>query len=373
MTSRRNANVRNEKGNPLPNARRAHLPLTLRDVTIPNRIWMSPMCQYSAGNDGLPTDWHLIHYGARAVGGIGLILVESTAIGPQHRSTRADLGIWNEAQALAHRRLTSVITDAGAVPAVQLQCAGRKGSHHRPWENGGQNGAVPPQAGGWTPLAPSPIPFGDLTTPREASHDDIEEVIASFAHAAAMAELAGYQAVEIHAGHGYLLHQFLSPVTNQRTDHYGGTLENRMRLALRVAESVRTAFPQGKPVFVRITATDWVDGGIMIDEALQFAKELSVIGIDLLDVTSGALLPTAPPPSRVGVNVDFARTLKDASGLPVAPVGSIGAHDLIDDILTRGDSDAVFVGRPLLRDPYFALRNPELETADWPRQYHRAL
>ena len=349
------------------------MPITLRDVTIANRIWMSPMCQYSANDDGLPTDWHLVHYGARAMGGVGLILVESTAIGPHHRSTRADLGIWNEQQALAHRRLTSFMTEAGVIPAAQLQCAGRKGSHHRPWESGGQNGAVLPESGGWTPLAPSPIPFGDLATPREASLDDIEEVIASFAHPAAMSDLAGYEAVEIHAGHGYLLHQFLSPLANQRTDRYGGTLENRMRLALRVAEAVRAEFPQGKPVFVRITATDWADGGLTIDEALQFAKELSVIGIDLLDVTSGALLPTAPPPAREGVNVEFARMLKDASGLPVAPVGSIGAHELIEGVLDRGDSDAVFVGRPLLRDPYFALRRPDLDTAAWPRQYHRAL
>ena len=365
--------IRTREGNQLLNARKAHQPITLREVTIANRIWMSPMCQYSARDDGIPTDWHLVHYGARAVGGVGLILVESTAIAPHHRSTRADLGLWNEQQALAHRRLTSFMTEAGTTPAVQLQCAGRKGSHDRPWESSGQNGAVPPESGGWTPLAPSPIAFGELTTPRQANLEDIEEVIASFAHAAAMADLAGYQAVEIHAGHGYLLHQFLSPLANRRTDHYGGTMENRMRLALRVAESVRAAFPQGKPVFVRITATDWADGGLTIDEAQQFAKELSVVGIDLLDVTSGALLPTAPPPSRAGVNVEFARMLKDASGLPVAPVGSIGTHDLIDDILNRGDSEAVFVGRPLLRDPYFALRLPELDPAAWPPQYHRAL
>lgn len=348
-------------------------PLRLRDLTIRNRIWMSPMCQYSAGRGGLPTDWHLVHYGSRAVGGTGLVLVESTAVGPQHRTTAADLGLWNEEQARAHQRLTSFIRQAGSVPAAQLQCAGRKSSHERPWEGRGQNGAVPAAAGGWTPIAPSPIPFGDLTTPRAATLEDIDQVVAAFANAATMADLAGYQAVEIHAGHGYLLHQFLSPLSNHRTDDYGGSLQNRMRLTLRVVQAVRKVFPEDKPVFIRLTATDWVDGGITIAEATLLAKELAPIGVDLLDVTSGALVPAAAPPPREGINVGYARILKEASGLPVAPVGQIDGHGLIEDVIRRGDADAVLIGRALLRDPYFALRANDNDKSIWPSQYHRAL
>ncbi|MDZ5446980.1 NADH:flavin oxidoreductase/NADH oxidase [Micromonospora sp. 4G57] len=349
------------------NATSAFEPIRLRDITIPNRIWMSPMCQYSASGDGLPTDWHLVHYGSRAVGGVGLVLVESTAVGPRHRSTAADLGLWNKEQAGAHRRLTSFILDAGAVPAVQLQCAGRKSSHQRPWEGKGQNGAVPPAVGGWTPLAPSAIPFGDLSEPCEAMPEDIDEVVAAFARSAALAHEAGYQAVEVHAGHGYLLHQFLSPLSNHRTDEYGGSLENRMRLTLRVAQSVREAFPADKPVLVRVTATDWAPEGITVEEAVPLAKELAALGVDLLDVTSGALQPASPPPTGDGLNVAFGRTLREASGLPVAPVGRISHHALVDDVLARGDADAVLIGRALLRDPYFALRNRDAGKSVWPR------
>lgn len=355
------------------NATSAFEPIQLRDVVIPNRIWMSPMCQYSASGDGLPTDWHLVHYGSRAVGGVGLVLVESTAVGPRHRTTAADVGLWNEQQTRAHRRLTSFIADVGAVPAVQLQCAGRKSSHERPWEGKGQNGAVPPAAGGWRPLAPSAVPFGDLSTPCEATPEDIDEVVAAFARAAALAHEAGYQAVEVHAGHGYLLHQFLSPLSNHRTDKYGGRLENRMRLTLSVAQAVREAFPAEKPVLVRVTATDWAQDGITVEEAIPLTKELAALGVDLLDVTSGALQPAAPPPAGEGVNVAFGRTLREASGLPVAPVGQISDHALVDDVLARGDADAVLIGRALLRDPYFALRNRGADQSAWPSQYHRAL
>lgn len=331
------------------------------------------MCQYSAGSGGLPTDWHLAHYGSRAVGGVGLVVVESTAVGPEHRTTASDLGIWNEEQAVAHQRLTSFISATGAVAAAQLQCAGRKSSHERPWEGQGQNGPVSPEAGGWTPVAPSAVQFGDLSTPREATLDDIDEVVAAYANAAQMSDLAGYQVVEIHAGHGYLLHQFLSPLANQRTDEYGGSLDNRMRLTLRVARAVRDAFPEDKPVLIRITATDWVDGGITIDEASMLAKELAVVGIDLLDVTSGGLLYEAPPPRRDGLNVEFGGILKEASGLPVATGGQIRDHALVDNVLRRGDADAVLIGRALLRDPYFALRGKDVGKSRWPSQYHRAL
>lgn len=350
-------------------------PLQLRGTTFPNRVWMSPMAQYAAGTDGMPTDWHVVHYGARAVGGAGLIVVESTAVGPSHRTTAADLGIWTEEQALAHRRLTSFIADQGSVPGIQLLAAGRKGSHQRPWVGEGQNSPVSVADGGWELIAPSPIPFGDLTPPREAGLADLDEVVAAFAHAARMSDLAGYEVVEIHASHGYLLHQFLSPLANRRTDEHGGSLQNRMRFPLRVARAVREAFPAHKPVFVRITATDWVEGGITLEEAATSAKELAAVGVDLLDVTSGVLVRDlqARPPARNGVNVGFASALREASGLAVAPVGQIVDLQLAHDVIDAGTADAVLVGRPLLRDPYLALRNRPSDPAAWPAQYHRAL
>lgn len=350
-------------------------PLQLRGITFPNRVWMSPMAQYAARTDGMPTDWHLVHYGARAVGGAGLIMVESTGVGPLHRTTAADLGIWSEDQALAHRRLTSFIARRGAVPGVQLIAAGRKGSHQVPWVGGGQNGPVSVADGGWDLIAPSAIPFGDLAPPREAGPADLDEVVGAFAQAARMADLAGYEVVEIHGAHGYLLHQFLSPLANHRTDEHGGTLQNRMRFPLRVARAVREAFPERKPVFFRITATDWLEGGITVEEATVFAKELAAVGIDLLDVTSGVLVRNleARPPARDGVNVAFASTLREASGLAVAPVGQIVDLALAGEVVGAGKADAVLVGRPLLRDPYLPLRNRPGDTTAWPTQYHRAL
>lgn len=350
-------------------------PLRLRDVTFANRVWMSPMAQYAAGTDGKPTDWHLVHYGARAVGGVGLIMVEANAVGPLHRTTSADLGIWNTEQVAAHRRLTSFMTERGTVPGIQLLAAGRKASHQVPWEGEGQNGPVSIADGGWGSVAPSAIPFGDLGVPREADRADLDEVVEAFANAARMAHLAGYQVVEVHGAHGYLVHQFLSPLSNQRTDEHGGSLTNRMRLPLRVASAVREAFPAEKPVFVRITATDWIEGGVTIGEAVTFAKELAAVGIDLLDVSSGVLVrdQAARPPARDGVNVDFAHTLKQASGLAVAPVGQIGDLSTAGELVAGGEVDAVLIGRPLLRDPYLALRNRPGDRAAWPTQYHRAL
>ncbi|MHA7272951.1 NADH:flavin oxidoreductase/NADH oxidase [Arthrobacter sp. TMT4-20] len=348
-------------------------PLTLRGVTIPNRVWMSPMCQYSAKTDGVPTDWHLVHYGSRAVGGCGLVMVESTGIGPDHRTTAADLGLWSEDQVAAHTRLAGIIRSNGAIPAVQLQCAGRKSSHQVPWQGGGQNSPVSLDDGGWTPGAPSAVPFGGLTVPREMTVADIDVVVEAFAESARLADRAKYDVVEIHAAHGYLLHQFLSPLSNQRSDDYGGSLENRMRLALRVSKAVRDAFPEDKPVFVRMTATDWADGGITFEEAAVLASELAGLGIDLLDVSSGALVPTAPPPQRTGLNVDYAVQLAASSGLSVAPVGQIADAVAVKEALDAG-VEAVLVGRALLRDPYFKLRIDDGDPKDrWPSQHHRAL
>ncbi|MEU7044390.1 NADH:flavin oxidoreductase/NADH oxidase [Streptomyces varsoviensis] len=350
-------------------------PLRLRGLTIPNRVWMSPMAQYSAGPDGVPTDWHLVHYGSRAVGGVGLLMVEATAIAPRQRTTSSDLGIWNEEQATAHRRLTSFVADRGVVPAIQLLAAGRKSSHQVPWVGGGQNGPVAVGDGGWETIGPTAAPIGDLNVPREAEEADLDEVVESFTNAARMAHLAGYQAVEIMAAHGYLLHQFLSPLSNQRTDHYGGSLHNRMRFPLRAVRAVRAAFPAEKPVFVRVTATDWADGGLTIDDAAVFAKELATIGIDLLDITSGGAVRAreARIPVRDEVHVEFAETLKKASGLATAPVGMICGIPRAGEIIAAGQADAILLGRPLLRDPYLALRHRMDDKSAWPVQYHRGL
>lgn len=331
-------------------------PLKLREVKIANRIWMSPMCQYSAGQDGVPTNWHRVHYGSRAVGGSGMIMVESTAVGPRHRTTPHDLGIWSTEQIVGHRMLASQIKELGSVAAIQLNSAGRKSSHRQPWVQSGQNSAVPVQDGGWVPLAPSPIAFGKLTAPDGMTAADIDDVVNAFAAATVNAHDAGYDVVEIHAAHGYLLHQFLSPVSNARQDEYGGSLENRMRLPLRVAKAVRDAFPPEKPMLVRMTATDWIEGGITLDEAKVFAKRLARLGTDLLDVTSGALAADAPPPNRQGLNLDFAESIKQAAGVAVAPVGQMADPDLLRNVFESSSVDAVIIGRALLRDPYYALR-----------------
>ena len=349
-------------------------PLRLRGIEIPNRIWMSPMCQYSADVDGVPTNWHTVHYGSRAVGGAGMVMVESTAVGPRHRTTAHDLGIWNAAQVSAHRELAGHIKDLGAVAAIQLQSAGRKSSHLVPWRGSGQNSALGIDEGGWIPMAPSARPFGQLAVPEEMTVDDIDGVVAAFAQAAARADEAGYDVVEVHAAHGYLLHQFLSPISNHRVDEYGGSLENRMRLPLRVCEAVRAAFPHSKPMFVRITATDWMDGGITLEEACAFARRLAILGVDLLDVTSGALTVDAPPPNKQGLNLGFAEVLRDATGLAVAPVGQLSDPELLGRVGETSSVDAVIVGRALLRDPYFPLRIVQGSPKEhWPSQYHRAL
>jgi 2,4-dienoyl-CoA reductase-like NADH-dependent reductase (Old Yellow Enzyme family) len=349
-------------------------PLKLRGIEIANRVWMSPMCQYSAGEDGVPTNWHRVHYASRAVGGAGMIMVESTAVGARHRTTSHDLGLWSPEQVAGHRMLTAQIKELGSVAAVQLNSAGRKSSHRQPWVQNGQNSAVPVEDGGWVPLAPSARAFGKLTVPAEMSTADLDNVVDAFAAATGNAHDAGYDVVEIHAAHGYLLHQFLSPVSNARQDAYGGSLENRMRLPLRVAKAVRDAFPPEKPVFVRITATDWIDGGITLEEAKAFGQRLGRLGIDLLDVTSGALAADVRPPNRQGLNLDFAEALKEAAGIAVAPVGQMADPGLLRDVFESSTVDAVILGRALLRDPYYALRLAGSQPKDsWPSQYHRAL
>jgi 2,4-dienoyl-CoA reductase-like NADH-dependent reductase (Old Yellow Enzyme family) len=348
-------------------------PLQLRDVTIPNRIFLAPMCQYQCtGLDGVPTDWHLMHYGARAAGGFGLLIAEATGVCAEGRITPWCCGLWNDEQVTAWRRVVSFCHQQGAKMAVQLQHAGRKASVYRDFEPD-QSGTVPVSAGGWETIAPSSIPFPGLAAPREATPADIAAVIADFAAAARRADAAGFDAVELHAAHGYLLFQFLSPLTNQRTDEYGGDLAGRSRLLLEVSDAVRAAFPANKPLLVRISASEWTHGGFTVEEATQVAAMLADHGVDLIDVSSGgnvlAKIPAAP-----GYQVPLAAAVRSA-GLPVSAVGLITDPAQAQAILDAGDADVISVARVALREPSWPQRAAaELEAdagARYPKSYLR--
>lgn len=353
-------------------------PYTLRELTIPNRVWMPPMCQYSAAprgpETGVPTDWHFAHYAARATGGTGLIIVEATAVSAQGRISPYDLGIWNDAQVEAFRRITRFLTAQGTVPAIQLAHAGRKASTERPWKGGAPVG---PDAHGWDSVAPSPLAFDDRhPAPAELTVDQIKDVVGQFAAAARRALAAGFEIAEVHGAHGYLINEFLSPHSNHRTDAYGGSYENRTRFALEVVDAVREVWPDDKPLFFRISATDWLeDGGWTADDTVRFAADLRAHGIDLLDVStggnaSGARIPTAP-----GYQVPFAARVRNETALPVAAVGLITDVEQAEKILANGEADAVLLGRELLRNPSWA-RHAARELGGEvrvPDQYHRSV
>ncbi|MFE3827394.1 NADH:flavin oxidoreductase/NADH oxidase [Streptomyces sp. NPDC059092] len=353
-------------------------PYTLRSLTVPNRIWMAPMCQYSAeetGPDaGVPGDWHFAHLAARAVGGTGLILTEATAVSPEGRISPADLGIWNDTQVAAFRRITRFLSEQGTVSAIQLAHAGRKASTDRPWKGGGPVG---PEAGGWEPLAPSAVPFADgHLLPAELTVEQIEEIVGQFAAAARRSLEAGFEVVEVHGAHGYLIGEFLSPHSNRRTDSYGGSFENRARFALQVVDAVRAEWPDELPVFFRISATDWLDeGGWNVDDTVRLADELLAHGVDLLDVSSGGNASGVRIPVTPGYQVPFAARVKAETRLPVAAVGLITDPEQAEKILSNGEADAVLLGRELLRDPSWARRAAgELGgTVHTPQQYHRAV
>ncbi len=346
-------------------------PLTLRSVTFPNRAWVSPMCQYSA-RDGLPTDWHLVHLGSRAVGGAGLVMTEATAVTAEGRISPADLGLWSAAHQEALARLVEVVHANGARAGVQLAHAGRKASTRPPWQG---HGAVPIGEGGWATCAPSPVAFGDLPAPRELDAAELPGLAQAFAHAAARAAQAGADVVEVHAAHGYLLHQFLSPLSNRRTDGYGGDLAGRMRFPLEVVEAVRAAWPASRPLFVRVSATDWVPGGWDLGQTVAFAKELASRGVDLVDCSSGGLVVDAVVPASPGYQVPFAAAVRAQAGLATAAVGLVTDAGQAQAIVAGGEADAVFLARALLRDPYWPLRAAaELGAeARWPVQYQRAV
>jgi 2,4-dienoyl-CoA reductase-like NADH-dependent reductase (Old Yellow Enzyme family) len=345
-------------------------PLTLRSTTIRNRVWVSPMCQYSSV-DGMPTDWHLVHLGGLARGGAGLVMTEATAVTPQGRISPADAGIWKQEQADAYRRITAFIREQGAVPGIQLAHAGRKASTGRPWEG---RGHVPPAAGGWQTVAPSPVPYDDLPAPAELSSAEVGALPESFAAAAVRAVHAGFEVLELHAAHGYLLHEFLSPLSNHRTDAYGGGLDGRSRLLLEVVDAVRDAWPAGLPLLVRLNGDDWAEGGWTVSDAVEVAVMLTGRGVDLVDVSSGGLVPQQQIPVGPGYQVPLARAVREGSGLPVAAVGMITEPWQAEQVLAEGSADAVFLARALLRDPNWPLRAAhELGApAPWPPQYRRA-
>ncbi|MGF0173495.1 NADH:flavin oxidoreductase/NADH oxidase [Streptomyces sp. Marseille-Q5077] len=351
---------------------------TLRDVTIPNRVWMPPMCQYSAAPEGpdagVPDDWHFAHYAARAAGGTGLIIVEATGVSAEGRISPYDLGIWNDTQVEAFRRITSFLVSQGTVPAIQLAHAGRKASTDRPWKGGAPVG---PDAHGWQPVAPSAIPFADgHPVPNELTVAEIQDIVGQFADAARRALAAGFEIAEIHGAHGYLINEFLSPYSNHRTDEYGGSYENRTRFALQVVDAVREVWPDDKPLFFRISATDWLeDDGWTADDTVRFAADLKAHGIDLLDVSTGGNASGARIPVGPGYQVPFAARVKAETALPVAAVGLITDVEQAEKIIANGEADAVLLGRELLRSPSWARHAARELGGDVhvPDQYHRSV
>ncbi|WP_028995473.1 NADH:flavin oxidoreductase/NADH oxidase [Azonexus hydrophilus] len=346
-------------------------PLTLRSLTLPNRIGIPPMCQYSA-TDGLAGDWHAQHYGCRAVGGAGLLIVEASAVLPDGRISPGDLGLWNEAQIGPLARLARLIESQGAVPAIQLAHAGRKASVGRGWE---AQSTLSAEAGGWTAVAPSAIAFEGYAEPQALDAAAITAVVAAFAAAAGRALTAGFRMVEIHAAHGYLLHQFLSPLSNRRGDEYGGSFANRVRLTREVVAAVRAVWPQELPLLIRLSATDWVEGGWDIEQTVALCRLLKEDGVDLVDVSSGGLIPSAKIPAGPGFQVPFATRIRQEAGLPVAAVGLITEPAQAEAIVANGEADLVLVGREILRNPYWPLQAAQAlgVAAAWPAQYLRAM
>jgi 2,4-dienoyl-CoA reductase-like NADH-dependent reductase (Old Yellow Enzyme family) len=345
-------------------------PLSLRGLEFKNRIFVSPMCQYSA-RDGMPTDWHFVHLGSRAVGGAALVNVEATAVSPEGRISPDDTGIWSENHARAFARIVEFIHEQRAHAGMQLAHAGRKASTIAPWKGGRK---LDPPNGGWEPLAPSAVPFAeDFPTPRVMTGRDFDQVRRQFAEAAKRAQLAGFDVIEIHAAHGYLLHEFLSPLSNGRADSYGGSLENRMRFPLEVVRTVRAAWPAEKPLFVRVSATDWTEGGWDLEQTVEFARQLRCEGVDLVDCSSGGLVKAAIP-AAPGYQVKFSAAVRSGAQIATGAVGMILEAAQAEQTLVTGQADAVFLARQLLRNPYWPLQAARAlgVSVDWPVQYQRA-
>lgn len=331
-------------------------PMTLREVTVRNRIWLPPMCTYSSfARDGRPTPFHYQHYVSRAFGGFGMVIVESTAVAPEGRITPCDLGLWEDGQIDAWRWIVDGIREAGAVPAIQLNHAGRKASTGC-FAVGYDGQSVPEEAGGWPTMAPSEIAFGGLRTPRALSVDEIHGLVGAFAAAAGRAVAAGFQAIQIHAAHGYLISQFLDPLSNERDDEYGGDLTGRSRFLVEVVDAVRGAVPEGVPVLVRISATDWAAGGWDLDQTIALSKVLKEHGVDVMDVSTGGIMSGVSIPVKPNYQVPFSEQVKAKADIPVTAVGLITKPKQAAKILAHGEADAVEIGRAALRDPYWPLR-----------------
>lgn len=346
--------------------------LQLRDVTLRNRIGVSPMCQYSS-RDGFANDWHFVHLGGFATGGAALVMAEATAVTPEGRISPHDQGIWSDAHVPMLKRITDFIHAQGAVAGVQLAHAGRKASMRRPWEGGGQ---VPVSEGGWTNVyAPSALAFSETyPMPEALTRTGIQDVIAAFRSAVTRCVAAGYQVIELHFAHGYLVQEFLSPLVNHRTDDYGGSLENRARLAREITRAVRTVWPDHLPLLARISATDWAEGGWTIDESVQLARWLKEDGVDLIDCSSGGAVSGVHIPIGPGYQVPFARQVRKEAGVPTAAVGMITDAMQAERIVASGDADMVFLAREMLRQPHWPLLAAHQlgVAAPWPKQYERA-
>jgi 2,4-dienoyl-CoA reductase-like NADH-dependent reductase (Old Yellow Enzyme family) len=351
-------------------------PITLRGLEIRNRVWIPPMCQYMVeAQDGVPTDWHLVHLGGLARGGAGAVVVEATGVVPEGRISPQDLGLWNDEQRDAFRPITDFIHSQGAVAGIQLAHAGRKASTSRAWGATAGDGNVAPEHGGWQPVGPSPIAFPGLHVPTELTVEGIADVVRAFAAAARRAVDAGFDLLELHGAHGYLLHEFLSPLSNERTDQYGGSLENRARALLETVDAVRAEVGEDVPLVVRLSATDWVEGGWDLAESEQLSAWLGEHGVDLVSVSTGGNVADAPIPVGPGYQLPFATAIRQATGVPVAAVGMIDDPFQAEQIVALGQADVVLIGRGALRDPNFPIRAAQALRVDLPYRpapYERA-
>jgi len=347
-------------------------PLRIRDIAFRHRIAVSPMCQYSS-EDGFANDWHFVHLGSRAVGGAALVIAEASAVEARGRISPADLGIWKDEHIQPLKRIAAFLRGHGAVPGIQFAHAGRKASTHVPWEKGGS--FLPEREGGWRTVAPSSIPFRETDTPPlELSKAQIRSIVEAFAAAARRALAAGFEVIEIHAAHGYLINEFLSPLSNHRRDEYGGSFENRIRFALEVTKAIRSEWPDSLPLFIRISASDWLEGGWTIDDSVKLASILKPLGIDLVDCSSGGLVPYAKIELGPGYQVPFSERIRREAGILTGAVGMITEPEQADRIIREGRADMTLLARQFLRDPYFPLHAAEalgIEIAP-PVQYKRA-
>ena len=350
-------------------------PLSLRGLTLPNRVAVSPMCQYSS-EDGFANDWHLVHLGSRAVGGAGLVLTEAAAVEARGRISPQDLGIWKDEHVDFLKRITRFVSEHGAVPGIQLAHAGRKASTYRPWAEG--RGEVPPNQGGWPVVGPNAEPFAEgYPQPAALGEAELGEIVGAFADAAGRAFDAGFKVAEIHAAHGYLLHSFLSPLVNTRSDRYGGSFENRVRLLLEVTDAVRAVWPEDLPLFVRVSASDWAKGGWTVEDSVALARRLKERGVDLIDCSSGGAVLGVDIPAGPGYQLPFAAQVRREAGVPTGAVGLITEAEQADRIIREGEADLVLLARELLRNPYWPLQAArELGLAAkplWEPQYQRAV